>query len=93
MEFNNVLKVQALPICAIYGKVVSLNNDLINSRSGSGGPRITTLRDVAGGGPAPSMGGFGGGGHAHGGSDDEDDEDENRRADQGESWFAGGERR
>ncbi|KAI0919984.1 hypothetical protein AcV5_001914 [Taiwanofungus camphoratus] len=67
-------------------------NSTTSSRSGSGGPRITTLRDVAGGGPAPSMGGFGGGGHAHGGSDDEDDEDENRRADQGESWFAGGER-
>ncbi|GBE88893.1 UBX domain-containing protein [Sparassis crispa] len=54
------------------------------SRNSSDGRRIATLRDM--GGSASS-----GGGHAHGGGDDDDEEDENGE-DQGESWFAGGER-
>lgn len=38
---------------------------------------------------------MGGGGHSHshGGSDDEDEDDEDSGKDEGESWFAGGERR
>ena len=50
-------------------------------RHGSGGRRIATLRDTTQ--PDPPA--------RHHGSDDEDDEESGR--DQGESWFAGGERR
>jgi len=57
-----------------------------------GSSRIGTLRDIASGG-LPSAGGGGPpGGHAgHGHGDDDDDE--NGGGDEGESWFAGGERR
>jgi len=62
-----------------------------DSRSNSGGPRIATLRDVGGSGPAPGALG-GGSSHAHPGSDDDDDKDDENQGPHGESWFAGGER-
>jgi hypothetical protein len=52
-----------------------------NPRHGSSGPRIATLRDSNQ--PDPPV--------RHHASDDEDEEESNRE--QGESWFAGGERR
>ena len=52
-----------------------------NLRNGSSGPRIATLRDSTQ--PDPPA--------RHHVSDDEDEEESGR--DQGESWFAGGERR
>ncbi|OBZ73369.1 UBX domain-containing protein 1 [Grifola frondosa] len=58
-------------------------NSSSSSRSGSGGRRIATLRDIGNTG-APA----GGHEHAHGGSDDEDEEDDNPGADQGESCQA-----
>ncbi|KAA1473324.1 SEP-domain-containing protein [Dentipellis sp. KUC8613] len=66
------------------------NSSSSNSRSGSGGPRIASLRDLGGSsGAAPPLGMFGGGGAPGGGSDDEDEGPEGQ---EGENWFAGGER-
>ncbi|TFY72063.1 hypothetical protein EVG20_g941 [Dentipellis fragilis] len=66
------------------------NGSSSNSRSGSGGPRIASLRDIGGSsGSAPPLGMFGGGGPPGGGSDDEDEGPEGQ---EGENWFAGGER-
>jgi hypothetical protein len=55
-----------------------------------GSARVGTLRDIAsGGGPAPGPPrGHAGDGHGHDG-----DDGENGGGDEGESWFAGGERR
>lgn len=57
------------------------SNTTTNPRSGSSGHRIATLRDTTQ--PDPSA--------RHHVSDDEDEEESGRE--QGESWFAGGERR
>ncbi len=56
--------------------------------SGTGSRGIRSLRDLSSDGGGLSMP-LRGTDHA----DDEDDEDEDEGADQGESWFAGGERR
>ncbi|KAI1788231.1 hypothetical protein LXA43DRAFT_1026165 [Ganoderma leucocontextum] len=67
---------------------------LCSGGGSSGGRRIATLGDLGSSGGPPSGpgggGGHGGHGHAHG-DDDEDDEDD-RPGDQGEDWYAGGER-
>lgn len=47
-----------------------------------------------GGGAGGGAGGMGGGhGHAHGDDDDDEEDEERDPNDEGESWFAGGERR
>lgn len=58
-----------------------ISNPESNLRRGSSGPRIATLRDTSQQDP-PAR---------HHVSDDEDEDESGR--DQGESWFAGGERR
>ncbi|KAI0631778.1 hypothetical protein C8Q77DRAFT_1159522 [Trametes polyzona] len=61
-----------------------------NSSTG-GGRRIATLGDIASSGGPPVGGHAGHGHHAHA-DDDDDEEDERPGADQGENWYAGGER-
>ncbi|KAI0357190.1 SEP-domain-containing protein [Trametes cingulata] len=64
-----------------------------SSRTSStgGGRRIATLGDIASSGGPSVGGGHAGHGHAHT-DDDDDEEDERPGADQGENWYAGGER-
>lgn len=50
---------------------------------------MATLRDIGSGSGGPPRTG-GSAGHGHGNDADDDDDDEK---DEGESWFAGGERR
>lgn len=59
--------------------------------SSSGRPRIAGLRDIGSGGAGGGLGAPGA--HAGHGHDDDDDEDGPDENDEGESWFAGGERR
>ncbi|KAH8105335.1 ubiquitin-related domain-containing protein [Cristinia sonorae] len=75
------------------GRIGGWGSSSSSGGTSSGGRRIATLRDVgSGGGGMPSMGGHAGhAGHGHD-DDDDDDEDENENRDEGESWFAGGER-
>ncbi|KAI0764262.1 hypothetical protein BD413DRAFT_615967 [Trametes elegans] len=58
--------------------------------SSGGGRRIATLGDL-GSGSGPSLGG-GHAGHGHAHPDDDDDEEDEHAGDQGENWYAGGER-
>jgi UBX domain-containing protein 1 len=59
-----------------------------------GSSRIGTLRDLGSSGAPPNMGGSPKAGHAgHGHGDDDDEDDETGGGEEGESWFAGGERR
>ncbi|CDO76860.1 hypothetical protein BN946_scf184402.g1 [Trametes cinnabarina] len=62
--------------------------------SAGGGRRIATLSDISsGGGPVAGMNPAARGGHGgHGHDDDDDDDDEPMGGDQGENWYAGGER-
>lgn len=68
---------------------------LCSGGGSSGGRRIATLGDLgSSGAPASGHGGGGGhGGHDHAHSDDDDDDEDDRPGDQGEDWYAGGERR
>ncbi|RDX50668.1 SEP-domain-containing protein [Lentinus brumalis] len=61
-------------------------NSTPSTSSSSGGRRIATLNDISSGGPS------GGGGHAHAHGDDDDDDEDEAPGDEGEDWYAGGER-
>lgn len=62
-----------------------------SSSSRSGAQRIATLGDIGSSGAPPAPSGHSG--HGHSSSDDDDDERGDAEKDEGESWFAGGERR
>ncbi|KAI8976340.1 hypothetical protein BD414DRAFT_496628 [Trametes punicea] len=69
----------------------STSNSSSRSSSTGGGRRIATLSDIAsGGGPMMGAHPVPRGGHAD--DDDDEEEDEPHGADQGENWYAGGER-
>ncbi|KAH9850446.1 hypothetical protein C2E23DRAFT_835114 [Lenzites betulinus] len=62
------------------------------NNSSGGGRRIATLGDIgSGGGGGAPVGGHAGHGHALP-DDDDDEEDDRPEAEQGENWYAGGER-
>ena len=69
---------RSVPSIHLFNALLNINN---NTRRGSAGRRIATLRDTT----QPDLPA------RHPASDDEDDEESGK--DQGESWFAGGERR
>jgi UBX domain-containing protein 1 len=76
---------------ALRSSFITIILYIVSRRPQGSGRRVATLGDV--GSSGPPTGGAGGGGPGRGPDDDDDSDDENGPRDEGESWYAGGERR